>query len=358
MKETKLKFYLQLSWVSKTLIWFSTFLNISPLLSSVLIFSIMPGIPLLIIMFLTSYNQIIFQMLIGIIPFRITLPALFAYCWILVGPALIYKYETQLLPSFLWKVKPLISRKEYFKLNKIASEFSSSTHVWSTVLFFVALFMGWVIFPYAEVNFKVSHMTHPFYVYSVLLMSFSMFVGTFGLYGVVLSIKLVRCFSKCKVFINVSDPSKRGGLGFIAGFAIKTTILFASGFAIIPFLYNLSIWTAGPGQTLGLTLVAIFILFVLLSFIWPISSVYTMAKKRKVVLLQKYLNILTYEFIERVIKKSSKMKPKPIEIQLTTWYIQRLQTIKVMPIEGGIILQLLTTIGVPIIVTIIQYQLT
>lgn len=359
MIRKKAKYGLQLSWVSKILIWSSTLLSISPLLSSIIIFGIIPIIPSLIIMFLTSYNQTMFQVFKGIIPFRNTIPAFFAYFWIFVGPVLIYKYEVQLLPEFLWKAKSIVSRDEYLRLNKIASKFPSSTHLWGSILFIFTIFMGWVMHPYAKVIFKVPNLTHLYYIYCVLLMGFITFVATFGICGVIIGIRLVRCLAKCKVFINIADPSRRGGLGFIAGFAIKTTILFASGFAIVPFLYNLSTWITGTSQVLGLTLFSIFILLVLLSFIWPISSVFMMAKRRKVALIQGPLNVLTNEFIERLIEKSTKSKMKFIEINLTIWYIQRLQMVKVIPIESSsIIFQLLTAIGIPTIITVIQYRLT
>lgn len=350
------KFDLQLSWVSKAVNLFSILLKISPLSSSVIVFGVLPWSFWFLAMFLTSYSQTFFQMLNGIIPFHMTIPAHLAYCWLFLGPYLIHRYETLLLPSFLWKTRQFIPKQDYFKLVHLASQFSCWAKKWSLFVFLLTIIMGVIMYPYAEVNFKVPYITHPYYMVSVLLMGLSTFVGTFGFCGVALSIMLIKRFTNCDIFFDVTDPLDRGGLSFVVDFAVKTSLLFASGFVGVLFLYNLSVWITGPGQMLGLILVSIFLLFVLSSFLWPIILCYRMVKKRKDTLLRKCLDPLAEEFHERFIVKHSVSQLTSVDVCLTTWYLQRLQTIRNIPLWSADIFYLLITCVITIIGVVIQYQ--
>lgn len=352
------KFYNKLSWVSNTVTKTSIFLRTSSLISSILFFGFIPWSLLFIVTFLTFYNRTMFQLFTGLAPFSTTLPVLFAYCWLFFGPALIHKYETQYLPEFLWKTRKFISKSNHLRLAKLAAQFPHSFKLLAPTFAAMTMFMGLVMTPYARNNFFISGIAWLYYIVSILIMLLSMLVATFGVYGTVLTIKLIFNFSKYIKYIDVTDPSKRGGISFVMDFAIKTTILFGSGFAVVPFLYNLSVEIRGIGQVIGLILVATFLSLVLLTFVFPILQICIVLRNKRNISFQKYQNLLAGEFHKRFNSDSNQQENEltPIDVSLLVWYNQKLEAIRGFPIKGTVILQLLLTIGIPIIITVLQYH--
>lgn len=346
----------QFSWVSRIINYFSIFFNISPFLSSVIIFGFLPWIPWFLVMFLTSYNKTVFKMLIGSIPYWLTFPVLLAYLWLFIGPFLIHKYETILLPSFFFYSKRFCNSENYLSLLNIASRFPFFSRLFGFILLFLALLMGLIVFPYAKSNFFINNIYHPFYLSSVLLLTLSMVVGAFGVYGVILSLRLVHYFSKLNLFIDVTDPYDKGGYGYIVRFTLKTTVLFASGFAIIPFLYNVSVWISGFGQIIGLLLALIFISLLALSFFVPYFYFSIIIRNNRDKLLKDYLCIIADE-IQNLSIKNILLKPTTeYDLRLINWYISRLNDINGLSLDINVILQLVASIGIPTVITIIQYK--
>jgi hypothetical protein len=67
------------SWISNLLNHICILLNINPSKSCFIVFGILPMIPLFIAMYFTSYYKIIYKIIIGEIPYQISLPSLLAY---------------------------------------------------------------------------------------------------------------------------------------------------------------------------------------------------------------------------------------------------------------------------------------
>jgi hypothetical protein len=156
--------------------------------------------------------------------------------------------------------------------------------------------------------------------------------------------------------LDISDPAEKGGLGFVIDFAIKTTIIFASGFSIIPFLYNLSIWISGIGQIIGLLLVVFYLSLITAVFGIPVYYSYTIIKRKRKSLLRNHLYQLAGKYDELINIPNVKIPITQVEINLSTWYIQRLKSIKVLPVDSTTALQFCISIVVPIVITYFQYK--
>ena len=155
-----------ISWISEFLRRASVLLELNPFLANIVCFGIVPLMLALFIILLSAYHPTILKMLTGVIPFRFTIPALLAYSWIILGPRLIYKFEVDLLPLFLWKAKRFVLWDDYIQLVKVSSRFPNLQRHWGPFVFLMTLFMGWLMYPYAKIHFYVPSIAHPFYILS------------------------------------------------------------------------------------------------------------------------------------------------------------------------------------------------
>lgn len=277
----------KLSWISKIIIWAREKLKIKPIFASIIFFGYGPHLIMLLIGFLTGYSKTLFLMLKGVIPYEKSIPGLLAYYWVFFGPALIHYVDSKNIPIFLKKVRTIISKSDYTNLSNLISYFSNHRFKIGLLFSIIAIFLGIILFPYANQNFMVPSLFHPFYIASVILMGLNVFIGSYGVFIVFLMIKLILQLSKFNLKIDLTDPKNRGGLGFIASFAIKITLLFSTGSMMLPFLINLGIWKGGISKHVCLGLVGFNVILILLSFFYPIISISNTIRRKKECLLLK-----------------------------------------------------------------------
>jgi len=357
MNEKVLK-HQKISWISRLLNSFSVHFGINVFLSSVIVFGIIPWIPWFIIMYLTSYYHNVYNFILGSIPYTITLPTFFSFIWVFIGPYLIYKYENHVLPLFLFNSKRLCNRITYNKLLGISSQYVKHSKQIGLIIFPLTILLGYYVFPYAKINFSVNEIYHPYYIFSVLLIGFAMYIGSYGIYGVINSLRLIHHFSKCKLSIDITDPTNKGGYGFIVNFTSKTTFLFSSGFTVIPFLYNISVWISGFGKILGLLLVLFYLCIVISSFFIPFFYFSSIIRQNRNTILKEYLAKISDQYQFSLHSSEYNKNISEVDFHLITWYINRLYCIDGLTLNFINTIQILLSVIIPILITYIQYRLS
>jgi len=117
-------------------------------------------------------------------------------------------------------------------------------------------------------------------------------LGSIGLWGVYNMVALTLRLKPLKFDLSPLDPDRFGGLGFLGDFSIKGTMMYSTGALMVPIIIEIvaSGQRSALSNALGLALPISFSLSVLLSFLWPIFNINTLAVNSKGSLLSNASN--------------------------------------------------------------------
>jgi hypothetical protein len=285
------------------------------------------------------------------------IPAMLAYSWIGYGPYLISYLDEHVFHDFWREVRPILRITEdqfkclYSGIEKSFHEgyFKVSLPL-STLAFFDAIFMV----DYAKQYFHVTGLFDPFYWCAVGVMLVVVFLSGFGFWGVFCAIKVVYKSAPFPISLNPMSPDRFGGLMAFGRLAIRTTLLFSSGSALLPFLLQVSAWTGGTGFILGVLSACVYIMAVAFSFIFPILYVHRIAIRERNRMLketgEEYLRLLN-EFNE---SPHSNGLSQALRIVIIRNQFLEIEKMKVYPFDWRIILELVSSVALPIILTAMQ----
>ncbi len=278
-----------------------------------------------------------------------------AISWPWIGAYFIWYYEKVLLNNFFLRLKELVSEKECNELTlSLAKNLKYLVIVcWTTIIIISYLASKyyicaiWGFEGYSDLN----------YVISILYWAIQGLLTGVGFYGVVNTVVLVvKVYKSCNLMICPYKADKLGGLGIFGKLTMKTTIMFATGSLYIPILLDDAQFISSRASLLIYTIVGIFSIFILLSFIVPNYLVYKKAKRD----VYNRLDFLATElnaYITQILTKSGDKPVAELYEHVRSYYYD-LRNTQLYPFNFGIFVKLFTSAFMPIGMTFLKELIT
>ena len=325
------------------------FVTDSPLVASFLTLGWIPIVTTGIV-FLTadspSQSFVIFQTLTALI--------------IVTGPYQAYRYDTHVLPGFFEDVFELVAESDHDSLREIQSRYQRlfRNHNLPFVL-------GWTLLVVSVLPLNRAYFASQGIVpgsgtsiaYLVFLVNFGLLSGL-GLYSVLVTIRSIAAVSELTLEIDPLHPDGFGGLRVIGNFAVWTTVLVSNGALAIPL--SIDMVTTTPGAVVVYTGIGAYILFIVLSFLYPVLKVNRRAQKYREEHLQRYrsrireLETESAELLAGGDQNEMKRLALNLELDRAREQFQAYRNMKLYPLSIKIIIRLISSVLLPIVFIIFE----
>ena len=277
---------------------------------------------------------------------------------VLVGalPALIRYYGEYLLPGFFESAAAIVTEPE--RLPGLAERYAELfarrywvvTAVWTLLLLSVFAGSG-----AAFARNGIGGATDPAYWLLFALFLWGGLLTGIGFHGIVVTTLVVRKLTTdFEIDIDPYHPDRVAGLSVVGHIAIRTTLLVSVGALMIPFAAELAI--GGALEALVGTAVAVYVVFIAASFLYPTWLIYRSAQTTR----RARVNELRTE-IERLTEAVSVDGSSDVDDVAAQLEISRLQRrhrayleTNLYPMSTGIFTQLVGSVLLPVVTFGIQ----
>lgn len=199
--------------------------------------------------------------------------------WTGIGPFFIWFYDEKVLPEFAERATEIVQNPR--ELNSLAARYDRffARSFWYTMLPWTALLV--VVFISTRTYFEGQGLSPGDWLYWYLAIYWlvTSIISGVGFIGVVTTLRFIRDITKLDLKIDPLHPDRLGGLSVFGYYAIRTTLTFSSGALAIPL--GLQIASGVGADSLIYVLIAIYALFIALSFVVPTLGVHRAAKNRR-----------------------------------------------------------------------------
>ena len=217
-----------------------------------------------------------------------------AAIWAWIGPAMIWDYETRILPSFLQKIKHFFKDKKDYHYFKKKHMISISSYAVSRI--FIISWISLIVYIYINshsymLKFGIHDENDYYWYISILGVAFYSYLTALGFLLAVKTISLLLDLLKYEHKIDFYHHDGKGGFLFVGGFITKTTLMFSTGAVYIPILLELS--TSQNNTNLPLIAIIIYVIAIIFSFLLPVYLFHekiSMAKNRYLLKIRKKIN--------------------------------------------------------------------
>lgn len=337
-------------WVTRIIEWGQTFVD-SPFLASVLTLGSIPVVTTGIVFVAVGLEHrsfVVAQTLTASI--------------IVLGPYQAYKYDTSVLPEFFEDVDELVESTDHPKLREIRSKARRlfRVHHVPTVLLWTTAVVS--VLPLNSSYFAAQGIvsgTSVYFVYVVFLVEFGLLSGL-GLHSVLVTMFTINAISKLSLVIEPLHPDGLGGLSVIGNFAVWTTLLISNGALAIPL--SLQMVTTEMGGLVVYTGIGLYVLLIVISFVYPTVKINRTAQgKREHHLERNRLKIRSLEEELTGVVVEDDVDTKEIaqfmEIERARNEFRNYRDVRLYPLSIGIISRLLSSVLLPIVITIFEFYL-
>lgn len=270
--------------------------------------------------------------------------------WLFIGPFLIYNAGK--MADELWpELKELLAKRKIKKLQTYEKRFESFGYLIIGIPATVGVSIL-VLAPQDVLMSSISPYT-VFYLASWIILALLGSIGIWGTFQLVMMMWRVR---KYELSLNSYNPDGFGGMGVLANFGIKATVMYSTGALMIPMAYDVATRNDLLHQTFYATIFAstFFSITVLLSFLIPLVALNRAAVKGRERLLEntgKQCN----EFLE-ACQQNSEIEAG-IRMLVAQSHYNQLFQMRVYPFDIGILLKLVASIALPILLGTIRLWL-
>lgn len=262
--------------------------------------------------------------------------------WLFIGPYLILVAERMI--DDLWpELIGLIDKKRVKELQKLERRFHGRRYL-LVGLPAVGVIAAWVLYDYSASWFYLPVWFGSWTIWALL--------GSIGFWGVFQLVSLMVHIGRSDLNLNPMSPDRLGGLGLLADFSIKGTMLFSTGaLMMIPMVYELISETRAANTVVYLTytVTGAFSLVVLLSFLIPLFSLNKAAKRTR----ERIVEDAADRFQEA--REEYQMHPERIEIGIRLLVLMQEfnenEKMSVWPWDVDVILKLGGSVLLPILVS-------
>jgi hypothetical protein len=261
--------------------------------------------------------------------------------WLFIGPFLIYNAGK--IANELWpQLTELLEKCEIKELQTYEKSFESFRYLIIGIPAAVGVSIL-VLAPQGVLTSSISLYTI-FYLVSWIVLALLGSIGIWGTFQLVLMIWKVR---KYELSLDPYSPDGFGGMGVLANFAIKATLMYSTGALMIPMVYDVATRQDTLNQTFsGAIFGSTFFSFtVLLSFLVPLVALNRAAVKGRESLLKKTAKQCN-EFLE-VCKQNSEIE-SGIQMLVAQSHYNQISQMRVYPFDVGILLKLTASVALPI----------
>jgi len=329
--------------------------NIHYLVTSILIFGILPIIIIFYLAFITNRLYIVFRIE--------NWPTFFAISWLSLGPAIIKYVDESILPNFFLNLKKIL-RVSDSDFNEFYFQFENLFHnkyvYFSSLLSLGTLLMGIASTDYVKYYWNAQSVMEPLSLFILLLLTLTLFLSGIGFCGIYYSIFfIIKKLKEVRFTLDPFSSDGSGGIKFFGEFYIKTTVLFSTGSFVIPAGIQYMMFTRKTISYIGVILLLIFACFVALSFLIPILAIKQIAvfekEKMQFMIIKEYKELLpaynknTQDELDIIRNIASGIK-----LLVFQQNINRMKAIKVWTIDMEIITQLFSSIAFPLFIGYLQ----
>lgn len=319
-----------------------------PILSTVATFGVIPTTLTGIFLFLNRTDLeaafVISQLLITSVP--------------ILGAFFIWHYNTKLFPRFLEQTSEIVDNKD--GLADIVERYKIffSERFWLSAIPWTILAVSAVIanIKYFQELGIAGYQNVSFLVYLVFFVWFGLITGI-GLHMVATTILCIREIGDLDLQIDPLHPDQLGGLSNIGMFAIRTTMMNSIGALALPLAFTM----AAPGayELLIYIVVAVYIVFILFSFLYPTIYVNEKAESIREAELERRREQL------QAMRNKARKSPNPtstgqispeeqLHIQTIKEEFQEYQDVRLYPFTLSILTRLASSILLPIVFMLLE----
>jgi hypothetical protein len=281
--------------------------------------------------------------------FNLIYSLFFVIIWINLAPYMIYYYDSTLLPNFFEDVIDIFhDEKELSRLaQKYDNLFSKKYYLivvpWTGLIIYICIN---AIKYY--IDLKIIELFSFWYFFCLILVVWGAVLGGIIGHSVAITILAIKNLTKYEITINPYHSDFLGGLSSVGNFAIGTTLMLSSGSLFLPLAFQL---TSSYANQIAIYLaILIFIIFIILSFIYP---TYIINQKAKLTRNNKINEIITdYQYMYREIMNE---KNDINKCNLLCLKLERLKELyldykklSLYPFEIEVLLKLISSIILPV----------
>jgi len=274
-----------------------------------------------------------------------------AISWVWIGAISIWYYDKKLVVNFISNIQPLLKNKEScnFVPDSIKKYRKMIMVPWVTVVIVAYL----LSMDYMVNRLAFSGFLDLFHFLFMLVIVIMAALTGIGFCGVINTFVLIyKVYKHCDLVVDPYNIDELGGLSIFGHLTIRTTMLFSTGALCVPILIIIS-RALNPAFSIGIySLIGIFSLFILLSFIAPNYLVYKKAKIEKdegLVMLNDKLRFLS----QQILYKDTDTRVLLLYNDLRNYY-QDLKNTSLFPFNTKIFISLISSVIFPAVMIFVE----
>ena len=277
---------------------------------------------------------------------------------IVLGPYQAYKYDTDVLPGFFDDAVEIVEKQDHEQVNNIRDWAFRVFRKWNLPFVLVWTSMVVSVLPLNSGYFASQGIVIPsllYWVYVAFLINFGLLSGL-GLFSLLVTMLIIRKIADLTLRIEPLHPDGLGGMSIIGGFAIWSTLLISNGALAIPLALDMV--TSLAGAIVVYTGIILYLVFILLSFVYPTAKVNRRAQEIRKGQLEEYrskIRNLERDFSEFAPEEASHRElALQMEIDRARKEFREYQNVRLYPLSVGIFIRLASSILLPVVFILLE----
>lgn len=280
---------------------------------------------------------------------------------VVFGPLFIWRYETEVYPTFVDLAKdvtPYDDNRELLDIAETYKQFFSRKFIYISTVWIVIICGGLIVnIGYFESLGVDGYADPAFAVYLIFALWWSIVTGI-GLHGALTTVLCIREIGTLNFTIDPLHPDGLGGLSTVGYFAIRSTTLVSIGALTLPLAFAIA--AEGGFTVLVYTAVTIYIGTIVFSFVYPTVYIHIRAKEiRNEILEDKRRQI--HSFHTEILDADEGTDLDVLQVQLETMRkeYEQYDQVNLYPMSISIFSRLLSSIMLPLFFVVVEtYVLT
>jgi hypothetical protein len=261
--------------------------------------------------------------------------------WLFIGPFMIYK-AGQIVDELWPNMVNLLSEIKIKEFQSYEKSFHGRGYL--IIGLPLTVVVSALILVPQSLSYPILSMYTLFYLASWIVLAL---LGSIGIWGTFQLILLIWNLRECEAKMDPHNSDGFGGLGFLADFGIKATVMYSTGALMIPMVYDIATRNDPFQQILPFAIIGsvFFSLSVLLSFLIQLFALNRVAAKGKNRLLETMGKRCT-----TLVKAYEKKHTIDVGVQIlvTQGLFNQIYQMRVYPWDVSIILKLTGSMVLPI----------
>jgi hypothetical protein len=255
---------------------------------------------------------------------------LLAVMWVFIGPCLIWYYEKFTLPIFNKEGRRLLPKGD--QRSALKNEVYSSIYEHKLC---IAITVGWVVLAILgfskstkfllRIGIKEAWGTDPLWWIVFAGVIFIAYYTSIGFCFFYKAMYLTRLVSRFDLDPKIHHEDGLFGLSFIGGFAFSTASMFFSGWLFAPLILLIGGLGGGNPYNFVHLLLAIYLLFTMLSFFVPVYIIHRKIMQEKTSRIRPYI-VMANQTQEKLQAEWSENENKRLE-----FYVSLISRIRALP---------------------------